>query len=417
MFEKMKKHSIVILAVVWMLVVVAGASSAITMSLMGAFNTGETAPLLDSSVRVDDQEYDMIQRYARLDEVRATLKESFYQELNDDDLVLGAIRGMMASTEDPYTFYYTPEEMIQAAKDQQGVYEGVGLQLSADKDGYLTVLRVFEGTPAVESGIKPGDRIIEVNGTPVSAKNDQQMDEAIRMIKGSENPSVVVTVRRKNKTLEITLTKTKVSINRIEYKMLENKIGYISIFAFMGDDVTGFEKALKALKDDGMKALVIDIRNNPGGLLDHVVSIADLLLPKGLIVYTEDRYERREEHYSKDGALDLPMVVLVNGMSASASEILAGSIQDYGVGTIVGTKTFGKGIVQSVIPFRSDDAGMQLTIARYFTPNGRSIHGTGIIPDVEVHLPDGADPTDIELNPEHDLQLIKALEILNKKIK
>lgn len=413
----MKKHSIVILAVVWMLVVVAGATMAITMSLMGVSSAGESAQLIDGSVRVSDQEYDIIKRYARLDDVRNILKTEFYQELDDEQLVLGAVRGMMSATEDAYTFYYTPEEMLSMNEHSSGVYEGVGLVLSADSEGYLTVLKIFRDTPAMTSGIRPGDHIVKINGTAVSAETSKQMDDAIAMIKESKNSKVKVTVLRNDELTDFDITKAKISISRTDHRMLSGDVGYIAIYEFMGNDVTGFKTALSELKSGGMKALIIDVRSNPGGNLLDVVSICDLLLPKGLIVYTEDRYGRREEYFSDENALGMPLAVLTNGMSASASEILAGAVQDYGAGLIVGEKTFGKGIVQTQIPFRSDGAGMRLTTARYYTPKGRSIHGTGIKPDVVVSQDENRDQADIELNPEHDAQLMSALELMEQKLK
>lgn len=400
-----------------MLVVVMGATSAVTMSLMGAFSGLAVAPLSEGFVRVSDDEFDRISRYARLDEVRNILKTEYYKNIDDDELVLGAVKGMLAAPDDPYTFYYTPEDTMEMAERSKGVYEGVGLLLGASKDGYLMVLRIFPDTPAIESDLKLGDRIVKINGKEVSAKTGKQMDDAIAIIKDSTDSKVKLTVLRGDDTKDISLEKTSVNIPRTSHKMLDDKIGYIAIYEFMGNDATGFERDLKDLQALGMKALIIDIRSNPGGLLHDVVAIADTLLPKGIIVYTEDRYSRRENHYSDEKSLGIPLCVLVNGMSASASEILAGAVQDYNVGVVVGTKTFGKGIVQTVIPFRSDGASMQLTTASYFTPKGRSIHGIGIEPDINVEIDEDTDLTDLELHPEKDPQLQKAISILKQKLK
>lgn len=413
----MKKQSVVILAVVWMLLVVVFLTASITMSMLGVSPSQQMIlPGEDNSLRVTSQEFDMIKRYERLDEVRQIMMDEYYQPLDDDALLLGAVRGMMSAANDAYTYYYTPEEMQAENEHSSGAYEGVGLLLSDDPDGYLTVLRVFQDTPAEKSGVKPGDRIVRVNGTDVSAKTKKHMDEAIEMIKSSSDASVVVSVLRGDEMLDMALARETVNVQRTGYRMLDGDIGYIAIYEFMGNDVTGFERALNELQRQGMRALVIDVRNNPGGLLPHVVSIADILLPKGLIVYIEDRYGNREEFTSDENALNLPMAILTNGMSASASEILAGSLQDYGAAIVVGEKTFGKGIVQNVITFPNDAAGMKLTTATYYTPKGRSIHGEGISPDEEVSLPESVDAADAELHPDHDAQLMRAVELLKQKI-
>lgn len=412
----MKKRALVIVAVVWMVLVVAGVSSAVTMAMCGASFMGANTSSGDGAVLVTDAEYEIIDRYSRLDEVRSILQTEYYLELDGDELVLGAIRGMMDAVGDPYTFYYTPEEMNAMTEHTQGVYEGVGLLLSADKDGELVVLRIFSDTPAEASGIAVGDRIVEVNGEPVSAQTDKEMDEAIARIKGDAQNSVTVRVRRGDQLLDFSLSSATVNIDRVEYEMLSGQIGYIGIYEFMGNDVDGFKKGLNALSEQGMRALIIDVRSNPGGLLTDVVEIADLLLPKGLIVYTQDRYGRREEYYSDESALDIPMAVLVNGMSASASEILAGALQDYGVAAVVGEKTYGKGIVQTVIPFRSDYAGMQLTTARYYTPKGRAIHGVGIEPDVEISLDDELLTSGSANLEDQDAQVRGACELLLKEL-
>jgi carboxyl-terminal processing protease len=405
----MGKRTIVWLSVLWIVVVVAGASSAITLQITGGVLP--TSDQSDGTVIVSQQEFDTIQRYHRLDEVRQILENDYYRALDEDQLVLGAVRGMLESVEDPYTFYYTPEEMQQMAERSQGVYEGVGLLLSADRDGMLVVLRIFEDSPAIEAGVKPGDIVLAVNGEPVSASDARTMDQAIQMIRDAGNDSLELTLRRGKKVQTIALKPRTITMQRVTHQVLPGDIGYIMIYEFVGDDATGFTAALKDLKGQDVKGLIIDVRSNPGGLLTDVIKIADQLLPAGLIVYTQDRSGAREEYYSEEGHWDVPMAVLVNGMSASASEILAGALQDYGLATIVGEKTYGKGIVQTMLPFRADGAGMQLTTATYYTPKGRSIHGVGIEPDLVVKptVAVGGAP-----DFEKDAQLKAAYELLTK---
>ena len=213
--------------------------------------------------------------------------------------------------------------------------------------------------------------------------------------------------------MDFVLTRGKININRVEYTMLDEDIGYLMLYEFMGDDVKGFKEAIKSLQKQGAKGLIIDVRSNPGGLLEDVVQICDILLPKGKIVYIENRAGERDTFYSDADMLGIPLVVLVNEMSASASEILAGAVQDTGVGTIVGQTTFGKGIVQMVIPFDADGAGLQLTTSTYYTPNGRSIHGSGVTPDIVVD-DEGYDFTISQPNPDKDAQLKAAVEALRE---
>ncbi|MDL2205869.1 S41 family peptidase [Eubacteriales bacterium OttesenSCG-928-N13] len=410
----MKKQSIIVLAIVWMLVVVAAASSAITLSLMGVFSA-ENAPLVDALIRVSDNEFDTIKRYSRLEEVRQILSGQFYHELDDDALMQGAIDGMMRAADDVYTFYYTPEDRLKSIEQTQGEYEGVGLVMSMNKDGQLIVLRVYANTPAEKAGIRPGDQITMVNGVDIKELGESQMNTVSTMIAEGDR-LVKMEVERDGKTIPISVEKSVIHVERALSRMLDDQIGYIAIYEFQGSDVEDFNRSLKELKDQGMKALVIDVRDNPGGLLEDVVTISDTLLPKGLLVYIEDRAGRRESYYSNESALDIPIAVLVNGSSASASEILAGAVQDFDAGIVVGTTTYGKGIVQTLIPFPDDGAAMQLTTAVYYTPKGRAIHGIGIEPDVVVETPKDLTRLDMELHPELDTQLTRAAELLRKEI-
>lgn len=405
----MGKRSIVWLSVLWIVVVVAGVSSAITLRISGGVLPSVDQD--DGSVVVSQEEYDMIERYRRLDEVRSILETDYYKALDEDTLVLGAVRGMLESVGDPYTFYYTPDEMQEMAERSQGVYEGVGLLLSADKDGMLVVLRIFEDSPAIEAGVKPGDVVLAVNGETVSASDARAMDEAIQMIRDFSGDTLELTLRRGKKVHTISLKPRTITMKRVTHQVLPGDIGYIMIYEFIGDDATGFISAVNDLKAQKVKGLIIDVRSNPGGLLSDVVKIADQLLPAGLIVYTQDRSGAREEYYSDENHWDVPMAVLVNGMSASASEILAGALQDYGVAKVVGVRTYGKGIVQTMLPFRTDGAGMQLTTATYFTPKGRSIHGVGIEPDVKVEATVSVGGTP---DLEKDAQLKAAYDLLTK---
>lgn len=412
----MSKRLVVVLAVVWMVVLVAGIASSLTLSLCGV-TMGDTASADTGRNRVvvSGEQYEMIERYSRLQQVLEIIQDEYYLEADEETLMTGALRGMMSALEDPYTFYYTPEEMAESTEHQNGSYVGVGLQVIGTEDGEMLITRSFKDSSAYEQGLCAGDVIEAVNGEPVSAENAQVMDEAIDKIIGEEGTEVTLTIDREGVKMDFVLERRKINMNRVEYMMLEDQIGYIILYEFMGDDVEGFEKAVADLQKSGAKGLILDVRSNPGGLLEDVVKICDILLPDSIVLYIENRAGERENFYSDDKMLGLPLAVLVNDMSASASEVLAGAVQDTGVGTIIGETTFGKGIVQTIIPFIADGAGLQLTTSRYYTPNGRSIHGIGITPDIVVD-DEGYDFTSSQPDPDKDAQLKKAIEVIRKEI-
>lgn len=410
----MSKRAIVVLAVLWIVLLVAGVSTSLTLMFCNVNSSDEIS--LGSAHIVSAQEYAIIERYSRLQEVMDIVEGEYYQPVDEEELIQGAIDGMLGSLNDPYTFYYTPSEMEESAEHQSGVSYGVGLQLLADEQGRLVITRTFQGGSAQRAGILSGDVLIQVDGKPVSGKTKQDLNEAVEAIRGEKREKVRLTVLRGEETIEVEAELGEITMDRVSYQMLDDQIGYVAIYEFMGNDVEGFKEAIADLQSQGLRALIVDVRSNPGGLLDHVVSIADLLLPEGLIVYTQDREGQRESYYSDAEALNLPLAVLINGTSASASEILAGAVQDYGVGTLVGEKSFGKGIVQTVITFRDDGAGMQLTTSGYYTPSGRSIHKTGIEPDVPVEAKEGFDSLLAMVTPEEDLQLQAAIELLEEQL-
>ena len=406
----MKRRVVIITAVVWMLVIVAVASSALTALVLSGSDGG-------SALRVVSEDaYEIIDRYRRLDEVCATLMNEYYQPLDEDELVLGAIRGMMSAVGDPYTFYYTADEMTAANEEFGGVYHGVGMLVQLTDDGAIEVARVYEDSPAEAAGVRMGDRIVAVDGVEVSGESAQTLNEAIDRIQGEDGTTVVLSVQRDGEILDLEVMRAEVSISYVEYQIINGDIGYINISQFSGNDVEGFQEAVSALQAAEVSGVIIDIRNNPGGLLTDVVEIADALLPEGLIAYVEDGHGNRTEYTSDADYWDVPLVVLVNGMSASASELLSAAIQDYGRGTIVGTTTYGKGIVQTLITFAEDGAGMQLTTASYYSPSGRSIHENGVEPDVTVELSEDCDLTVPSPNLENDNQLAAALEALQAQI-
>lgn len=350
---------------------------------------------------------DVVRKLQLLEE---TIDKYFYlRDVTDEELEDGLYRGLLEALEDPYSEYYTAEELSELMSQTEGVYYGIGAYVSLDEATSLPKISgVIDGTPAQEAELRENDLIYEIDG--VSAYG-LTLTEAVSMIKGQEHTEVTLTVIRPGVSdyLTFVVTRRKVESPTVNYEMMENNIAYIQITEF--DDVTvdQFTDALATMKGSGMEGLILDLRANPGGNMTAVVEIARRLLPKGMIVYTEDKNGKREE-YTCDGKrqLKVPLVVLVDMNSASASEILAGAIQDYGIGTLVGTTTFGKGIVQQIIPF-SDGSAVKVTISSYYTPNGRNIHGAGIEPDVVCEF-DG----EAYYNAEDpvDNQLEKAKEVL-----
>ncbi len=315
-----------------------------------------------------------------------TIREYFWQDVTEQDLEEGVYKGILEALDDPYSVYYTNEELLALQEQTEGIYYGIGAYISQKTDaGYVQISKVMKDTPAEESGFLQGDYIYMVNGEDML---DQDSTYVVSKIKGEEGTTVTVTVLREGVAdpIDIVVERRKIESPTVEYEMLDNGMAYIQIVEFDLVTTSQFETAYKQAKQDGMKGLIIDLRSNPGGNLSTVCDIARMLLPKGLIVYTEDKYGERVE-YTCDGSqeIEVPLVVLTDGYSASASEILAGAIKDYGIGTLVGTTTYGKGIVQKVINL-SDGSAVKLTVSTYYTPNGNNIHKIGIAPDVEVEF-------------------------------
>ena len=345
--------------------------------------------------------------------IEETVKDNYTGEIDDQDMEEYMYKGLMASLGDPYSAYYTSEEYEELNAETTGSYQGIGVVMQQDADtGEVKVLRCYEGGPGAEAGLLPEDVLIQVNGENVAG---MELSEVVDLVKSSEGGTASLIISREGESdyLEINVPLEEVNIPVVEYEMLEDNIGYISIYEFTGQAVSQYEEAFEELQSQGMKRMIIDVRNNPGGLLTSVCDLLEDMLPEGLMVYTEDKDGKRQE-YTCDGEneLEMPLVVLVNGNSASASEIFAGAIQDYGTGTIVGTTTFGKGVVQSLIPF-TDGSAIKTTTAKYYTPSGRCIHGTGIEPDVEVELTEGLEQKS-ELTYEEDNQLQTAVETVKE---
>lgn len=348
---------------------------------------------------------------AKIDVIEDTIHQYYLEEVKRSELEDGIYTGLVNALEDPYSVYYSAEELKELQMSTEGIYYGIGAYLSkAAKGDYCVISGTIENTPAEEAGLRADDIIYMVDGVDTAGMD---INEVVAMIKGEEGTKVTLTLVREGESdyLEIPVERRKIESPTVSAEMLENDIGYIEITEF--DDVTEdqFAESLAECKAKGMKALILDLRSNPGGNLSTVCEISRMVLPKGMIVYTEDKYGKRDE-YTCDGArqLKVPAVVLVNGYSASASEILAGAMKDHGIATIMGTTTFGKGIVQRVISL-SDGSAVKLTVSKYYTPNGNDIHEKGIEPDVVVEF-----DADAYYSEGVDNQLQEAIKYLNEQI-
>ena len=350
----------------------------------------------------------------KITEIETLVQKYYLNEIDTEQVENYLYKGMIAGLDDAYAAYYTKEEYQSMIDSTNGSYYGIGVEMSQNMTtGIITITRVFEGSPAEEAGLLPGDLIYKVQDTEVTGED---LTKVVSMVKGAEGTTVPISVAREGESdyLTFDVERRTIEISTVEHRMLDGNIGYISIASFDDVTVNQFLTALEDLENQGETALIIDLRNNGGGLVSSAGSILDRLLPEGLIVYTEDKYGNREELKSDaENYFDKPLAVLVNGNSASASEIFAGAVKDYGIGTLVGTQTFGKGIVQKVYPL-SDGTAVKLTVSKYYTPKGNNIHGIGIAPDVEVEL-DADVANAITIPEEKDNQLQKAVEILTEK--
>ncbi|MGE4283302.1 MAG: S41 family peptidase [Clostridia bacterium] len=349
--------------------------------------------------------------YNKINQVKEVVKKYYVEPVEDDKLIEGAAAGVAAAVEDPYTVYMKKKDYDDFMTQTHGSYAGIGVVVSVDpKDNLITVVAPFEDTPGEKAGILPGDKIIKVNGKDVWG---DKLDEAVNMMKGPENTEVILTIIRNSLSdpREITIKRDIITIQTVKHKIIADDIGYIRITMFDEKTSKDFGEALDDLYSKNIKGLIIDVRDNPGGLLDQVVEIADRLVPEGLIVYTEDRNMERKEERSDTEQIEIPLAVLVNGGSASASEILAAAVKDHNKGTLVGTKTFGKGLVQMLFPL-GDGSAVKVTISKYYTPSGISIQDVGIQPDVEVVFPEEVQKSIAQIKEEEDIQLHKAIEIV-----
>ncbi len=346
----------------------------------------------------------------KLAAIQSLIDENYLNESEADDLQDGILSGYVAGLGDPYSVYYDEAETQDLMESTSGEFNGIGVVLSQDnRTGIITMLKIYEDSPAMEAGLKDGDILYKVGDMDVSGMD---LSEVVTYIKGEKGTGVDLTVYRGEQYDEVTVhvIRDTIQAQTVQTRMLTDSIGYLALSEFDAVSVSQYEEGLADLTAQGMEGLIVDLRNNPGGSLAVVCELLNDMLPEGLVVYTENKNGERKEYNSEaEQAFDGPLAVLVNGNSASASEIYAGAIQDYGAGQIVGTQTYGKGVVQQLFDL-GDGTCVKLTISQYYTPNGRSIDGVGITPDVEVAYE--SDPDDTEA----DNQLDQALAVIQEEM-
>ena len=338
------------------------------------------------------------------------IKDNYLYDVSDEDFLNGELKGVVAALNDPYSEYYTKDEFKQLMDFTAGNFYGIGVEITKGEDNLITVITPIKDSPAERAGIKSGDKIIKVEGEEFSGDN---LTDAVKKMKGEEGTKVNITVYspKTTSTKDLELTREKIQVRSVISKKL-NDIGYVGIIQFSENTANEFKEQVENLKNQGIQSLILDLRGNPGGIVDSAAEICDYILPEGEIVYAKNKEGKIVFNFKSDNnSLNMPLVVLINEGSASASEIVAGAIQDYKAGTIIGMKSFGKGIVQT--SGKIFDGGIKLTTAEYFTPNGRNIHKKGIIPDIEIKEPEDIKGIGIDFM-DTDTQLKKAIEVLSE---
>ncbi len=396
----LKKRNLIILLVI---------AFGVGLLLMAGYD--QVYGIVTDQIGISAEEYENYQRikknYGQLDGLQQLIEQRYYLPVDTEKLYEGIYKGLFAGIGDPYSSYLTKKEYEDLMIAASGEYEGIGVTIAPDKQGFINVVAPIDDTPAFKAGIKPEDKIIAVDGMDYSGDS---IDAAAAAMRGEEGTVVSIKILRGSETLELDIKRSKIVLETVKSEIMDGNFGYIRISSFEKHTADDFKKALRNMEISGAKGLIIDLRDNPGGLVDVSIKIADALLPEGIITYPEDRQGEKHYYKSDPTATDIPYVILINGGSASASEIVAGAIKDNGGGKIVGTTSYGKGIIQEILQLDNGDA-TKLTVMQYFSPDGNVIHEKGVEPDYKVDLT-SEDFTDGILKKENDKQLKKALELL-----
>ena len=388
--------------ITFILILIIGTGAFFLGTVYGSLNSEE---IIDNGTPVvGDSSFD------KLYEVRDVINSQYYQDIDQDALVEGAIKGMVNSVGDPYTVFFNAEEYKEFNDDGDGNYVGIGVIVGIKEDR-IVVITPFEGSPALKAGLRSGDFITKVEGVEYTGT---ELDKAVSVIKGEEGKPVTLTIMRNGEEQDITIVRASITIVNVESEMLEGDIAHVTMLQFSNNTAEQVREAMEELRDQGAKGYILDLRGNPGGFLDEAVDVASLFVEKDkTILYTLDKYNQKKEYRSYGGSfIGAPLVVLIDGGSASASEVVSGALKDYEAATLVGQQSFGKGIVQMVYQV-GDGEAVKVTVSSYYSPDGINIHGEGIAPDIEVEIPEDAE---MPLTMENDTQLQKAVEVLREKM-
>lgn len=398
-----KKKAIVIFVILLIL------TNAITFTATNGISLA-----IGNKALVTKEQYNDLAEFNKLFQVRDLLEKDYVDKIDDNLLVEGAVRGLAAGIGDPYTVYWDKKEYETNTIQTEGEYAGLGLVVEPTEDNRIVIVSPIEDTPAEKAGIKSGDIILKVDGKDV---NGTDLDAAVSMMRGTPGTSVTLTILKQGgaASTDVKITRANIILKSVKGEIMNGNIGYIRITAFQSSTAQDFKNTLDDLKKKGMKGLVLDLRDNGGGLLDQCIEVARQLVGHGTIVYTIDNQGNKEVADADGNAIDIPIAVLVNGGTASASEIVSGAVKDSQSGVLIGTKTFGKGLVQSIEPI-GDGSALKVTIARYYTPSGVCIQGKGIDPNIVIDLPESV-KQETEMTRQEDVQLSKALEVIGQQIK
>ncbi|KJZ85749.1 hypothetical protein ClosIBUN13A_CONTIG187g02987 [Clostridium sp. IBUN13A] len=406
---KTSKKSIILIASLMIILSVSSLMIGNYIATKGIFFVKTSENVKSTASQINDAS-----KYSALFTVRDTLIEKYDGEINDDVLLEGAIKGMTSALNDPYTVFMNNDEFEKLIKQSNGSMTGIGVNI-ANLDNKIVIVSPIKDSPAEKAGIKSNDVIEKINDV---AYTGDQLSEAVSVISNSVGSEIKFTIDREGANpFDVVIKPQEVKLSVIDGEMLDSSMGYIRIHSFMNENTTeDFKNKIEELKGQGMKGLIVDLRENPGGLLSEAVGVASQFIPKDkIITYTVDKYENRNESLSVGGIAEgMPLVILVNEDSASASEVVTGALRDYKAATIVGNTTFGKGIVQQTVRFNNGIGGLKVTISKYYTPNGENIHKIGIVPDVEVSTDNKLDSQGY--NKDQDKQLKTAIDELNKKM-
>lgn len=406
---KTSKKSIILIASLMIILSVSSLMIGNYIATKGIFFVKTSENVKSTASQINDAS-----KYSALFTVRDTLIEKYDGEINDDVLLEGAIKGMTSALNDPYTVFMNNDEFEKLIKQSNGSMTGIGVNI-ANLDNKIVIVSPIKDSPAETAGIKSNDVIEKINDV---AYTGDQLSEAVSVISNSVGSEIKFTIDREGTNpFDVVIKPQEVKLSVIDGEMLDSSMGYIRIHSFMNENTTeDFKNKIEELKGQGMKGLIVDLRENPGGLLSEAVGVASQFIPKDkIITYTVDKYENRNESLSVGGIAEgMPLVILVNEDSASASEVVTGALRDYKAATIVGNTTFGKGIVQQTVRFNNGIGGLKVTISKYYTPNGENIHKIGIVPDVEVSTDNKLDSQGY--NKDQDKQLKTAIDELNKKM-